>query len=605
MHFKENEQVREDLEKIDDHFSTISRRSLTTEQLLGFKREVPNFVINWNFISELKNDLTSLVIVKDKIDEIIKDPYSIQQINLLSDSIKKPYFQLDDTNGVIDKRYVNGQMSIYKEWVDFAEQHGVSSSLDFNELKQGLTESAIFFKKAGMVVKDLSKTVKEINNNKRNTRYIQGLVDDFKEVYNEKIEYADSFFMSINEEVSKYESILYKMTIDIETLKDQVKEKSPEVMLTMAHKFCNSQSTNVTDISNFLKSKDFDDLIEARVQLKGQSKPDNILFKDGSYACADKGEYFHTISPIFYYNQLHDLHDSVIGHLSRKKPKIASFFKNFIADEKIVDLIPVLDTYQQYSDVINRAGLNIFEMSNKSMEVVDDRFNAIILEHKTNQYVGSILSNKYEHLLSDEARDMFKILYETGVTKQSLQDYIGKKIAALKTPEEFLEYVTRVKDHFSGFSEDALSVKLEGNGIVPCYNKDGIIIFNVESFDISKKLGSASWCISRDDYYFNGYTDQGSRQYFMYDFNKKETDNTSMIGFTLKQNGTVRASHLKNDDDFKFLDKYSELHLEVLKNDFKEFKLNEEYSKVMKEKYNLEKDSGKNKKNVKTIGQKI
>ena len=73
----------------------------------------------------------------------------------------------------------------------------------------------------------------------------------------------------------------------------------------------------------------------------------------------------------------------------------------------------------------------------------------------------------------------------------------------------------------------------------------------------------------------------------MYDFNQNESSVDSMIGFTVRLDGTVSASHLKNDDSFNFDSKYKELHLEVLKNDFDEFKLCDEFSKVMKEKYNL------------------
>lgn len=589
MHFKENEIAKEGLESFESHFRLISSRGLTQEQLLGFKRDTPFFTINRRYVSQIKNDFTTLVIVAETMDKIVDKEKSVGNMRLFTDSLKKSYFQHDDTSGVIDKRYVNGQMSIYKEWVDFAESHGVKSSQNFNEIKQELMDAAVFFKKASLVVKDLSNITKEINDNQRNTRYVRALIEDFQEVYQDKIKSSNSFFMAINQNVGKYEDALYKMTVDIETMKDELKQKTPDVLKTMAEKFCESQLTTDNDISSFLKSKDFDDLIETRIQLKGQARPDNILFKDGSYAYSEAGQYRHTITEYDYYEQQNELHRSVIGHLSRKKPKIAAFFKTFVEDESGVHVIPVLDTYQQYSDVISRSGINILhlQLTGKSLEVIDDSINEVVLAHKTNQYVNSILSNKYEYLLTPESRDMFKILYETGVSKQALQDYIGKKIAALKTPEEFLEYVTKVKDHFSGFSPDALSIKLDGNGIVPCYDKDGVVIFHVETFELSKKLGSASWCITRNDYHFNSYTDNGSRQYFMYDFNKNESDTTSMIGFTLHPEGTVRASHLKNDDDFDFLSKYSGLHLEVLKNDFKVFKLNEEYSKVMKEKYNL------------------
>lgn len=601
MHFKENESVKDSLDIIEKHFKQVSRRDITQEMFLGFTRDTPNFVINRGFVSQLKNDFTSVVTAYETIKEKSTPDSSNSEIQDIAKSFDKCYFNLDDTLGVIDKRLVNGQMSMYKEWVDFTELNGVKSQENFDQFKQILTECSVFFKQASLTVKDLSNTIKEIRENKRNGPYVRALMQDFMEVFNDKIGSQNDFFMTINKNVSHYENVLYKMTIDIETMKENIKKQTPEAMKTMANKFCDSQVETDNEISSFLKSKDFDHLIETRIQLKGQSKPDNILFLDGSYAYVDNGQYKHTLSEYDYFDSRTELQESAIAHLSRKKPKIATFFKRFIEDQFAVDIIPVLDTYQQYSEVISRAGINILQMTEKSMEAVDDSLNEVVLEHKLNQYVNSILSNKYQHLLTPEARDMLKIIYEAGVNKQSLQNYVGKKIAALKTPEEFLEYVTKVKDHFSGFTHNALSSKLEGNGIKPCYDKDGVVIFHVENFATSKKLGSPSWCISRTSNYFEDYTENGARQYFMYDFNEKETSNTSMIGFTIKKDGSVLASHLKNDDDFTFLTNYSGLHLEVLKNDFNVFKLNDEYSKVMKEKYNL----GDYKEKPKKTGPKI
>lgn len=588
MHFKENEAVKDSLNIIENHFKEVARRDITQEMLLGFTRDTPNFVINRGYVSQIKSDFTSVVTAYETFKEKFNDSTSNTDLADIVGAISRSYFTLDDTGGVIDKRIVNGQMSVYKEWVDFAKANGVESQENFDNFKQTLTECSIFFKKASLIVKDLSNTIKDIKESKTNVPYVRALIQDFMEVFQDKVGSQNNFFMNINKNVSLYENILYKMTIDIDTMKDTIKKQTPEVMKTMANKFCDSQVETDNDISSFLKSKDFEHLIKTRVQLKGQSKPDSILFIDGSYAYADNGQYRHTLTEYDFYEARKELHESAIAHLSRKKPKVATFFKRFLEDsESAMDIIPVLDTYQQYSDVVARAGINVLQMTDKSMEAVDDSLNEVVLEHKTNQYINSILSNKYQHLLTPEARDMLKIIYEAGVNKQSLQNYVGKKIAALKTPEEFLEYVTKVKDHFSGFTHNALSSKLEGNGVTPCYDKDGVVIFNVENFALSKKLGSPSWCISRTSNYFEDYTVNGARQYFMYDFNEKETSNTSMIGFTIKKDGSILASHLKNDDDFTFLNNYSALHLEVLKNDFNQFKLKEEYSKIMKEKYNL------------------
>lgn len=91
-------------------------------------------------------------------------------------------------------------------------------------------------------------------------------------------------------------------------------------MKTMANKFCDSQVETDNDISSFLKSKDFDHLIETRVQLKGQSKPDNILFIDGSYAYVDNGQYRHTLTEYdFFESHLSYMNLRLLTYLERNQ----------------------------------------------------------------------------------------------------------------------------------------------------------------------------------------------------------------------------------------------------------------------------------------------
>ena len=588
MHFIENDQVRTGIENIEKHFNAIAKRELTQEQILGFQQDNQNFTGNLNFFFLIQNDFKVLATVYEQVDNYLNSKKTIADLTQFFENINRSYLSFDHESGFINKSFINGQMSFYKEWLDFAQSHDVRSNENFDDLKKELTDITIFFKKAAMIVQDLGSTVQTIKENKRNTPYVKALINDFKEFFDENAGKPNNFMFNINHNLRKYQNSFVAIKNDVDFLKEELLKTTPESLKSMANKFCDSQVSTNTEISNFLKSKDFDDVIDTRIQLKGQSRPDSILFKDGSYAYVEAGKYEHTTSQYDYYNHINELQSSAIGHLLRKKPKVAEFFKRFLEDrENVAKIIPVMDTYQHYNDVITRSGINVLQMTDKSLEGVDDSMNEVIRQHKLKQYIHSILSKKYEHLLTPEATNVFKILYDTGVTKQALQDYVGKKIAALKTPEEFLEYVNKVKSHFSGFTPDALSAKLEGNGITPCIDKDGVVVFNVKNFDLSKKLGSASWCISRTSSYFDNYTEQGARQYFMYDFNQNESSVDSMIGFTVRLDGTVSASHLKNDDSFNFDSKYKELHLEVLKNDFDAFKLCDEFSKIMKEKYNL------------------
>lgn len=590
MLLKENEKIRQDIINLNNHFLHTELYPLTQEQLLGFLHETNVFGFGLAYISDLNHYFKKMAdkytqffeIKNDDIDETSK---LHKIVNLLSDG--KFRHSLGDSDGLMDEYCINGHLSTYKEWIDFAAKYDIHSKENFEVLKSDLFKSSEVFKKSADVLHDLFDILSQMEDNKRNLRYIKTLINEFMDVYENNIEDSVKFLDEIKSSGHRYENALNVIELDIINMKNRLEITAPEVVKTLAQKFYDAQKSSNDSISTFLKSKEFDDVISTRLQLKGQVRADNILFIDGSYAYLQNGEYHHTINCKAYNKSVKELGESAIGHILRKKPKVASFFKKFIGEESITDVIPVIDTYQQYSDVINNALKNITEVDSKSLEVLDDLFNATILKHKINQYINSIMSKKYEHLLTDDSKKILKNLYTNGISKQSLQEFIGKKMAAIKTPEDFVTYLKKVNDHFSGFTEDNLMEKLKGFNITETYRKDSVVIFRVQDFDQSNRLGSVSWCISRAENYFNTYTNQNCRQYFMYDFNKAEEDLTSMIGFTLYNDGRVRASHLKNDDDFSFSDEYHELHLETLKNDFKHFDLNEDYTKIMKEKYNL------------------
>jgi len=185
---------------------------------------------------------------------------------------------------------------------------------------------------------------------------------------------------------------------------------------------------------------------------------------------------------------------------------------------------------------------------------------------------------------------------ESGISKSVIQNLVGKKLAAIHTPEEFEKYLEKVIEHVSGFSEEALMNKLEGNGIQPVYNENNVIVFEVKTFEQSKSLGSPSWCISRNDYYFNDYTSNDSKQYFLYDFNRNEKDNQSMIGFTVQINGELRTQHAKNDDYHSVDEFLSKIVNKIIYTNKQDYQLDQEKLTELEKEFNI-----KNKKNLNKV----
>lgn len=84
------------------------------------------------------------------------------------------------------------------------------------------------------------------------------------------------------------------------------------------------------------------------------------------------------------------------------------------------------------------------------------------------------------------------------------------------------------------------------------FDQGDVVILNVPSFESSKALCGNSrtgWCLTRERSYFNRYVvePKDAKQYFLFDFSKREDDDLAHIGFTVRQNGGITNAHSTNN----------------------------------------------------------
>lgn len=84
------------------------------------------------------------------------------------------------------------------------------------------------------------------------------------------------------------------------------------------------------------------------------------------------------------------------------------------------------------------------------------------------------------------------------------------------------------------------------------FNRNNVIVVEVNSFESSKKLGGnsrTSWCITRESKFFKQYVIDvaDTKQYFLFDFNKSDSDELAYIGFTVTGNKGITYAHSKNN----------------------------------------------------------
>lgn len=316
-----------------------------------------------------------------------------------------------------------------------------------------------------------------------------------------------------------------------------------------------------------------------------------MMFKDNSLLLKNnKDEFIEVLDNRQVIGVIQTLLSEGVRHAFNKNPQIAKDVLKIIRDCEIYtfsNMDTVVDTYKNNFDILRSKGYDIlkaYKASDKEsyyskLEELDDNMNKIIKDHKVHQFAHSISSNKYNHLYNDESYMIIREIYEIGLKEDIFQDYIGKKIAAYKTPEAFNQGLRKFNAMFNDFSPESILNKIKAAGAKLVLSNDDLIIVEIDKYEQSKTLGSAAWCIVREEGYFNSYTRNEKKQYIAFDFTKSSTNIESMIGITLDKKGEYHAAHYKDDGGI-FMDDDNLVELISMINENKELLENENKQKI-------------------------
>lgn len=288
-----------------------------------------------------------------------------------------------------------------------------------------------------------------------------------------------------------------------------------------------------------------------------------FIFEDGSSLVKKQNGYQGILSDQEILNVRKQLINECINESFKKNPTTAKKFKEMSNSVYIKNFYQFLNIMNKYKENENILKINNFDLLKSFKEIklnhdknseitvyekIDDNISKVIRDHKIRNYIHSISSNKYDNLYNEDTYKIAAELYDLKLPSDVLQDYIGKKLAAFKQPEEFNNALKQFADSLNSFTMEATVKKAETFGVQLISNTENILILKIKDFTQSEAMGSSSWCISRDEEYFKSYADD-REQYFLFDFTKDKIDNSSIIGVTLEKNGTYHAAHYKDDEE--------------------------------------------------------
>lgn len=455
-------------------------------------------------------------------------------------------------------------------------------------------------------LKEMQKSLETLN------KVLEGLnsEDEYSYKYSDKRANVINGKISAQQEEMKTLKETLKSTVDklpsvqesFEKLKELLQEMDqnaePKFKTNLATKFIKNQERKEdlmgaiqSKIVSFLQDKiSEDDIIDRYEFTKGQKNEEVIIFKDKSIVTLKQGVY---VTPEFKYGAYKELSEEisrdVASFLLRKKPAYVQPFIKKMATENynVNGMYIAINSFIKNEQILKNYQFDVLaELKKaKNLESFDDAVDKVRRQHEENLLAASIFTGRYKELYDKKATEHIKTLYELKVTKDDLQDNIGKKMAGFKTSAEVNEALKKYVNSLQEFEADATINKASKFDTNVALHTEDMVILKVNNFEASKALGSGSWCISRHESHFESYAGSKDKlQFFVFDYTKESNDKLSMIGITLNKDGSHSAAHVKNDDALYSSDnKFLKLQQTIIEGNMELFELSDSMKKKLKE----------------------
>lgn len=182
-----------------------------------------------------------------------------------------------------------------------------------------------------------------------------------------------------------------------------------------------------------------------------------------------------------------------------------------------------------------------------------NKFNTRQREMLKEAVLGGI-KNGLDALMSSSFKEWDDILAKMETLVKHRKEKLISTSSAIDDIAFLKEHIrTALAASYEWVKEDMLSfMSRNASDCKIVYDGGDVVVLNIPSFKSSKLLcgnGRTGWCLTRQDSYFKQYVldPKDAKQYFLFDFSKREDDELAHIGFTVrKSEGITNAHSTKN-----------------------------------------------------------
>ena len=218
----------------------------------------------------------------------------------------------------------------------------------------------------------------------------------------------------------------------------------------------------------------------------------------------------------------------------------------------IIEALRWNENYQQLAKNLKKGTITAYTTTSDIMHLSEE-LRMLRRSKRVNDTIN-MFNTKQKKLLRDIANNenVYHVMSKFRRLTPIKQTNFIRKMSTIEDPNEILKQMSFVSDvHFS-WSKNDLMEYLENNPHLSykiVVDNGPVVLVEVKDFDTVKRLAkNTNWCISKNKQYWNNYmseahVESGIRQYVLFDFDQKEDDVRSIVGFTVNPKKGITASH--------------------------------------------------------------
>jgi len=232
---------------------------------------------------------------------------------------------------------------------------------------------------------------------------------------------------------------------------------------------------------------------------------------------------------------------------------MTNLYKNRVSSTTLKHVIVWCQNYPQLVKNLKKGTPTAYNGFCEIQELVSEMI--ALRKNKRANLVINMFNTAQKKLLKNVALDNVNL--ET-FSKFSILSDVKKRnfVRKMSTIEDANEIMRQMKlltnIHFEWNRESFCEFisSADGMNCDVIYDNNNIIVVKVNDYETIKHLAkTTNWCISKNKRFWNEYIEfknGQSAQYVLFDFNKKEDDELSIVGFTSTNNGIIHAHSFSN-----------------------------------------------------------